>query len=51
MALLYELSAVVVPAYKEAQIEARSWSLTNGGVILPDAPDTGLHRTLNRWRA
>ena len=50
-ALLYELSFVTVPAYKETEVEARSWSLTNGGVILPDAPDTGLHRTLNRWRA
>ena len=49
-ALLYELSAVVVPAYKEAQIEARNWSLTDGGVIRPDGPDTGLHRTLSRWR-
>ena len=50
-ALLYELSFVTVPAYKETEVEARSWSLTNGGVILPDAPDTGLHRILNRWRA
>ena len=103
-ALLYELSAVTVPAYKEAfieaqgdaladvlseaqltalkdattadeikavlasftpaqvealkaamrdtapaeQVEARTW--TPGGVILPEEPASGLHRTLNRWR-
>jgi len=45
-ALLYELSVVTRPAYPEAQVEARNW--TAGGVILPD---TGLHRTLSRWRA
>lgn len=55
-ALLYELSMVVVPAYKETeveerQLEARSWEVTSGGVIVPDAPSGGLHRTLNRWRA
>ena len=49
-ALLYELSVVTKPAYPEAQIEARNWSLTDGGVVLPDGPDTGLHRTLSRWR-
>lgn len=46
-ALLYELSLVTVPAYKETEVEARNWHLTAGGAILPD----GLHRTLNRWRA
>jgi len=46
-ALLYELSLVTVPAYKETNVEARNWQLTAGGAILPD----GLHRTLNRWRA
>jgi len=45
-ALLYELSVVTRPAYPESQVEARNW--TAGGVILPD---TGLHRTLSRWRA
>ena len=45
-ALLYELSVVTRPAYPEAQVEQRNW--TPGGVILPD---TGLHRTLSRWRA
>lgn len=45
---LFEVSAVTVPAYPEAQIEARSWQ--------PDSADDptpycGLHRTLNRWRA
>ena len=47
-ALLYEISAVTRPAYEEAaieQVEARSWA------SLPEAPDQGLHRTLNRWRA
>ena len=52
-ALLYELSLVTVPAYKEAgveerQIEARNW--TPGTLILPERPDTGLRRTLGRWR-
>ncbi len=48
-ALLYEISLVTVPAYKETQVEERNWQLTEGGVILPD--DAGLRRTLNRWRA
>ena len=43
-ALLYEISLVVVPAYKETDIAARSWS---PGLSKPAA---GLHRTLNRWR-
>ena len=42
-AILFELSLVSRPAYSETEIEARNW-----GVILPD---TGLHRTLSRWRA
>ena len=45
-ALLYELSVVTRPAYPDAQVEQRNW--TAGGVILPD---TGLHRTMQRWRA
>lgn len=44
-ALLFELSLVTVPAYPEAQIEARNWSPTI------EAPDAGLGRALNRWRA
>jgi HK97 family phage prohead protease len=40
---LYELSAVTVPAYGTAQIEARRWT--------GEAPDAGLARVLNRWRA
>jgi hypothetical protein len=43
---LYEISAVTVPAYPEAQIEARAWQ--------PSAnlqKVSGLHQTLNRWRA
>lgn len=43
---LYELSAVTVPAYSQAQIEARAWN------PCPKLGQrTGLHRTLNRWRA
>lgn len=38
-ALLYELSAVTVPAYDEAQIESRSWT-----TAMPDVP-------AKRWRA
>tara|TARA_E500000305_G_C4029093_1_gene243673 strand:+ start:7247 stop:7861 length:615 start_codon:yes stop_codon:yes gene_type:complete len=34
-ALLYELSIVTRPAYPEAQIEARSWEVTGGGVHVP----------------
>ena len=53
-ALLYELSLVVVPAYKETevearQLEARDW--TPGKLILPEGPSAGLRRTINRWRA
>jgi uncharacterized protein len=42
---LFEVSAVTVPAYPEAQIEARNWQAGR------DAPDAGLARTLARWRA
>lgn len=45
-ALLYELSVVTRPAYPEAQVEARNWDSVAG-----DNTATGLHRTLNRWRA
>lgn len=34
-ALLYELSVVTRPAYPEAQVEARSWATTSGGVTIP----------------
>lgn len=47
-ALLYELSLVTVPAYKETQVEARSWDVTPGGVVVPDA---GLRLAQKRWRA
>lgn len=50
-ALLYEISLVTRPAYPETQIEARNWTPTGGGLLLPDAPRAGLNRTLNRWRA
>lgn len=49
-ALLYEISLVVIPAYKETEIEERNWTLSRGGVIVPDGPAAGLQRTLNRWR-
>ncbi len=41
---LFEVSAVTVPAYSEAQIEARNWQAG------PEAPDAGLARMLQRWR-
>lgn len=42
-ALLYELSIVTRPAYPEAQVEARSWETSAGGVVLPK-------RGAYRWR-
>lgn len=42
---LHELSAVTVPAYPAAMVEARNWTPA------PEAPDAGLARTLARWRA
>lgn len=44
---LFELSAVTVPAYPDAQIEARSWEPCGR----THNPDAGLMRTLSRWRA
>lgn len=46
-ALLFEMSLVTAPVYKEAAVEER----TAGGLILPDGPTAGLQRTLARWRA
>jgi HK97 family phage prohead protease len=43
---LFEVSLVTRPAYDVAQIAARSWDLAND-----EAPDAGLKRALNRWRA
>lgn len=40
---LFEVSVVTRPAYPAAQIEARAWRA--------DALDSGLQRTLARWRA
>lgn len=53
--LLFELSCVTVPAYKDATVEEgdtpedtrRNWSPT---LILPESPDAGLRRSLARWR-
>ena len=42
---LYELSAVTVPAYPQAQIEARNWTAAQ------EAPNAGLQRAFARWRA
>lgn len=50
-ALLYELSIVTRPAYPEAQVEARNWTPGAAGLLVPEAPDAGLCRALNRWRA
>lgn len=47
-ALLYELSVVTRPVYPQTQIEARDWSVTAGGAVVPD---DGVRRTLARWRA
>jgi HK97 family phage prohead protease len=49
-ALLYELSIVTVPAYADAQVEARNWTPDEKtGLLLP--ADAGLRRALSRWRA
>ena len=37
-ALLFELSVVTAAAYSEAQVEARSWHLTTGGLATPRRP-------------
>lgn len=42
---LFELSAVTRPAYSDAMVEARNWTASD------HAPDAGLARVLNRWRA
>lgn len=42
---LFEVSAVTVPAYPAAQIEARAWQAG------AERPDAGLRRNLSRWRA
>lgn len=48
-ALLYELSVVTAAAYDEAEVEARKWTPTDGGVLVP-AKDANLHVSLKRWR-
>ena len=45
-AALFELSAVTVPAYPKAQIEARSWAGPSDR-----QPVRGAVHPLNRWRA
>ncbi|WP_321340946.1 HK97 family phage prohead protease [Breoghania sp.] len=50
-ALLYELSVVTAAAYPEAEVEARNWTPTAGGVLVPGTSDAGLRRAMNRWRA
>lgn len=45
-AALFELSAVTVPAYPQAQIEARSWDASHGWQHIR----TAMH-PLKRWRA
>ncbi|SNR59189.1 HK97 family phage prohead protease [Paracoccus sediminis] len=47
-ALLYEISLVTRPAYPDTQVEARNWTPTEGGVLMPPASNLG--RSLNRWR-
>ncbi|MEM8574194.1 MAG: HK97 family phage prohead protease [Pseudomonadota bacterium] len=47
-ALLYELSVVTVPAYREANVDLRDWKLTQQN--FSEAPDAGVRRVLNRWR-
>lgn len=47
-ALLYELSVVTAAAYDEAEVEARNWTPSAGGVLVPE---TSLRRTMQRWRA
>nr|WP_232295639.1 HK97 family phage prohead protease [Pseudorhodobacter aquimaris] len=44
---LFEISAVTVPAYSEAQIEARDWQAPK------DAPQdwARFYAAFNRWRA
>jgi len=44
-AILFELSIVTRPAYDQAQVEARNWQPSAGGVLLP-APA----HPLKRWR-
>lgn len=48
-ALLYEMSFVTRPAYPDTQVEARNWSPTDGGVLMPENPP--VRQVLNRWRA
>ncbi|MBZ0127978.1 MAG: HK97 family phage prohead protease [Rhodobacteraceae bacterium] len=46
-AILFEISLVARPAYSETEIEARNWNTAQQ----PAQVGSGLHRTLNRWRA
>lgn len=50
-ALLWELSLVTAAAYAEAEVSERNWTPAGSGLLVPEAPDAGLKRALNRWRA
>src|SRR5690606_37715975 len=50
-ALLWELSLVTAAADSEAEVSERNWTPTASGLLVPEAPDAGLKRALNRWRA
>ncbi|MGO4843074.1 HK97 family phage prohead protease, partial [Rhizobiaceae sp. 2RAB30] len=45
-ALLFELSVVTAAAYLEAQVEARNWTPTASGLLVPEPAEAGLRRTL-----
>jgi HK97 family phage prohead protease len=46
-AILFELSIVTRPAYPDAQVEARNWTPSAGGVLLPDRKPV---HAASRWR-
>jgi phage head maturation protease len=48
-ALLFELSIVTMPAYEEAQVEARSW--VPSSLKIKELGGRGFYLPLKRWRA